>query len=346
MSRKLFIGREHEVSLLEKAFRPTGIPHRTLLLIAGPRGIGKTATTLHVLDRLKRDNVLTIYLCFDKLYTSSRNAIADVINQFMRLGGEDYSIESLIDKGYSPTGLLQELVETLVKTISGVGVEAVIVFDELQNILDTKRTSLRGLMKFLTTLQERYGYLQFILITSNYSFLSHITIEAHMGYIDIFYLGEMSREDTLELVTKLLGYNRASKVQDLEIAVNAIGGNPGLAYRLVNHSIKYGIPLARSLEYLERQHYNATLRKIELFRKSRGEHTWSLVAGLLRELCRQPLSLEDIDTGLMESVNWFIEHGILQLSCREYLGIYKWNKQTCGGLCSLDLIAPSNRLYL
>ncbi len=83
MVKQIFIGRTHEITLLEKAFKPSGISHRSMLFIIGPSGIGKTATTLHILENLRRKHgILTIYLDFSKAYSSIGEAVLDLIKQF------------------------------------------------------------------------------------------------------------------------------------------------------------------------------------------------------------------------------------------------------------------------
>ncbi len=62
--------------------KPVGIPHRSVLSIVGPSGIGKTALSRKVLSELKRqNNIIPVYISFGKAYSRSSDAVLDLLEQ-------------------------------------------------------------------------------------------------------------------------------------------------------------------------------------------------------------------------------------------------------------------------
>ncbi len=337
MPNKIFIGREHEVSLLEKAFRPTGVPSRSILFIGGPSGIGKTATTIHVLEKLRRNNnILTIYLGLGKPYSSPSEAILDIIKQFKKQT-KNYektfqALYNVMDKimgritSIQVSGLtiqlanssrenplisFQDLISSFVESLKDTGLKAVIVIDELQNILRFSDWSPWGLMKLLMSLQEDYGNIQFVLVSSDYRFRARILSDTPPEYIDTFYLGEMLRKDTLELVETLIDIGLVEQIGNIKgdrisEVVDHIGGNPSLIYRLVNHSLKYDLSLLESLNYMRNHIYEDTLRKILLV-KNKSKDAWDSIKEVLKELCSQPVDVYSFSVEILDYIDWFVE---------------------------------------
>ncbi len=376
MPNKVFIGREHEVSILEKAFNPTGVPSRSILFIAGPSGIGKTTTTIHVLEKLRRNNgILTIYLGLGKPYSSPNEAILDIIKQFkQQTKNYEKTFQTLYNvmdkiinriKSIQVSGLtiqlanssrenplisFQDLISSFVESLENADLKAVIVIDELQNILRFGDWSPWGLMKLLMSLQEDYGNIQFVLVSSDYRFRANIISDTPAEYIDTFYLGEMLRNDALKLLETLLGIGSGERVKnatkdEISEVIDRIGGNPSLIYRLVNHSLKYNSSLLESLNYIRNHLYEDSLRKI-LVVKSKSKGSWYSVKNVLKKLCTQPVDIYKYNIEVLDYIDWLVEKNTLQYACREYVGIYKWNSSAGGGFCGLSIIAPSNRLYL
>ncbi len=373
---KLFVGRVNEVSLLERAFNPTGMPHRSILFIIGPTGIGKTATAHYALEKLREREVIGIFLDFSKVYANLSEAISDIIKQFenqskeyedilkrfikwlsefkkvirsIQLGPLGMELRRNEHLRTSPIKVFQDTVSNFVDSIREVGAKAVIVIDELQNLLSLSDWSPWGLMKFLMSLQEYYGSLQFTLISSDYSFRAKVISNSQIEFIDTFYLGEMIYEDALELLKKVLRLNKSFTPSNTECkeVLDLIGGNPALIYRLADHSLKYGAPLNEALNYLRRHIYEDTLRKITLLKQRREwMNKWPYIMDLIKKLYSGPVDVYDVGIELIDYIDSLVKLNILQYGCREYVGIYEWNRGSSGGLCGLEVIAPSNRLYL
>ncbi len=373
MSNHLFIGRSSEVLLLKKTLSPTGIPHRSITFIVGPSGVGKTATTLYTLDIIRKNNsILTIYLNFSKTYGSSGEAILDLIRQFeehvrktrgvfekfiewlKELKSRVESIQlgplSIKTSGVSistPITVFQDILSSFIEYLDKSSIRSVVVVDEIQNILKFSEWSPWGLMKFLMNLQEQYGYLQFVLVSSDYGFRNKIVSDTPIEYIDTFYLGEMVREDAVELVRQLLKLhaNPHSISKNVDETVDLIGGFPAVIYRIVDYSVKYDAPLSKALNYIEKHMYEDVLRKTLLLKQRIGGDKWVHVWKLLRTLSEEPVYIHDIGIEYIDVVDWFVKWNIMQYGCRDYIGIYKWNRGSGGGFCGLDLVAPSNRIY-
>ncbi len=158
----------------------------------------------------------------------------------------------------------------------------------------------------------------------------------------------MTLNDASALLSFLLSKNITEKEPRRDL-LNVVGGNSALMYRFIDYSIRYSLSLDETVKYLLGHVIEDVKRKLIMFKKNilkeRRIEIWRSIEDLFRKLCREPVEYKDIDLNIMEYVDWFVGWNILQYGCREYIGIYMWNQEKSGGLCSLDVIAPSNRLY-
>ncbi len=102
-----------------------------------------------------------------------------------------------IDPLTSFYNLLEKASEILTEAGGGL-----IFIDELQNFLDLLgQWNPWGLFKFFTNIQEynSNGYVKFILISSDFSLRKRVLEKVPGEYIATFYLGEVTRDDTLSL---------------------------------------------------------------------------------------------------------------------------------------------------
>ena len=107
------------------------------------------------------------------------------------------------------------------------------------------------------------------------------------------------------------------------------------------------------LRYFEKRVYEDLVEKLKAIRKSTiidhgtyyEDAGWSKVKNYLVKLADSPISISEINMDIFSEIDKLVDSNILQYACKEYLGIYKWNKEKSGGMCYLDVIAPSNRLY-
>ncbi len=380
--QKIFIGRKQEVDLLKKAFKPVNIPTRSLLFIVGPSGIGKTALSKKVLEELRKEsNIITIYIDFGRTYSNLQEALQDLVRGFEK-HVLDYksAFEKFMEKLRSmknkiseistpivslrpfeeqppPLQFFQDLIDSFVNELSECGYLATIVIDELQNFLRFTNWSAWGLVKFFMSQQEKQGNVQFVFTTSDYIFRKRILSDRiPVEYIDTFYLGEMTKEDSIELLEEIMkraSINKNIEHKMIENIVDQIGGVPALLYNLINYSVKYEMSINDVLRYFEKRVYEDLVEKLKAIRKSTiidhgtyyEDAGWSKVKNYLVKLADSPISISEINMDIFSEIDKLVDSNILQYACKEYLGIYKWNKEKSGGMCYLDVIAPSNRLY-
>ncbi|OYT38816.1 MAG: hypothetical protein B6U89_05225 [Desulfurococcales archaeon ex4484_58] len=169
-------------------------------------------------------------------------------------------------------------------------------------------------------------------------------------YIETFYLGEMTREESVELLREIIKQTSISLHEEniVEI-IGKLGGLPVLLYNVVNYSVRYRLSINESLRYLENSVYEELIQKLRMIYKQvvsmKSIDVWSKIKSVLREVIDKPVDVLDIDIETLDVIDKLVEHNILQYGCRDYIGIYRWNRDRSGGICYLDIIAPSNRLY-
>ena len=313
---------------------------RPVLLLVGPSGIGKTAT-LRRLGRQLRDEG---YLYF---HVELREPLRDTVVKLLRildsyLPGSGEAAGSLVEavtfNARTPLELLRNIFEKLLEQSD---TRIVFVLDEAQHLLQEGESSW-SLLKVLSGLQEDYrGRFSAILSTSDYQFQRVLFEEAHSPtYIDVFYLGEMTRDDAAALAERLAGRSVDERL------VDRVGGNPSLIQLAVLGPDRPEEAVHREV----RKYVQFILSK--LARYSLSERVSRFLLDVLSG--PQPLTrfygFRERDWELLWSL---VKGNVLQLGCREYIGVYGWNpgcvdeySRECGGggLCgALDVVAPASR---
>jgi len=369
VSIELFVGRKYELEFLTKYLKPAPAPTRSVGFIVGPSGIGKTALVRKTLSIIE-DNIITLYLPLVRSYRDGLDALkhlasmlSEELSRYKGLLSKFREILLRVIKGFeakigpitigsivydretTPLVVFQDLLEELNNDLLKSDLHAVVVVDELQNML-TGEWSPWSLVKFFSMLQE-YGRLRVVLVSSDYVFVKKIMDRVPSSYIQIFYLGEMSWEDSIELSLELTRlYDVVVDRESVEEAIELIGGYPSMIYDLFYQASLYG-DFKRELERIRDKALMDVYSALN-YLVSNGIIDYREVYKLLNELSTNPIYIKDIigKPSITRAIEYLVSKNILQYGCRDFLGVYKWNKDVTGGLCSLELVAPPSRLYL
>jgi hypothetical protein len=365
--QQVFVGRRVEIDRLGRELAGGGAPYgsRVVPVLVGPSGVGKTSLSRRVLDWLSEKGFYTVHLEVSRppktvqelleMFASSvpgraalgqlaREIVESVLERLLGPGFESRAIllSSIIKGGGDPLEVIADIVEKLASRVSREGFRGlIVVLDEAQNLL--KALGVEDLWSFIKVTADLQEYppastiVRFLIVTGDYGFQRRLFGSApSLDYLDTFYLGEMTLEDSSQLYSQLCG------AEPDPSTLEAIGGHPV-------HVREYCI---RGPHY-----YCRTVRKFQEAIKARlrrlVEEQDETVLDYLAKLVERPLPLGGIPLKVEESLDELVKANILQYACHDYLGIYSWNRgcsklepSGCGGggFCgSLDTLAPAHR---
>lgn len=369
MQGTLFVGRRVELERLRREAEPRGT--RPVLVLVGPSGIGKTTLLRRLGAEMIREGYLFLHIELREPLDSAstlaevirgqalsllgpreklKSAVTDNLNLLLRVlssylpgAGEAAGAvaEELISRSLTPLEMIREVFEKLLRQRDA---RVVLALDEAQHLLH-RGGDTWSLLKVLSGLQEDYpGRFRAILATSDYVFHHALFEETHSPtYIDVFYLGEMTWSDAVELAERLAGTGFPEELLEM------VGGNPSLI-RLV--AAEPG-GAERRLCHEARKYMQFVLAKLSRIRESR--EAVRFLADMLEG--PQPLarfySLSSMGDEVRQLLWGLVKSNILQFACRDFVGIYAWNRdcssggeEECGGggLCgATDTVAPASR---
>ncbi len=373
-----FVGRSYEKKYFLNLLSSLGIPSRRLIFLCGSSGIGKTRLVREVTGYINNcTDYLSLYISLAKSYMTIDSALNDIANQldsfvcshkFSRKLKDivdsifkslriDLSIPftsltlSLRSSGNDAFTIFNNLIEKTSITIANAG-GGLIFIDELQNFLElASKWSPWGLFKYLSSIQEytSNGYIKFILVSSDFLLRKRVLENVSGEYIATFYIGELSREQSLELLSY---YIRDVSVVDksIEYSIEVIGGSPSniIAYA---SSLKETQSPRRALSSIIASLIDDLYTKLDSISRCYGRDVLDEVKEVMEKLVNEPLYLTELPVTLskraIDAIDYLVKQNILQYGNSSYIGIYEWNKpEETGGEGGLDIIAPSSRLYL
>ncbi len=375
----IFIDRVSELENLDKYVKPIEIPTRSIVIMVGPAGIGKSSLAQELLKRrYGGGKYIGIYTSLSKTYASANMFLYDLVEQFKKqLSGRKkivksiiLSIASILDISIQDKVSVQliediikkklfaeeisienipyvfdKIVEKTVSEISGKGY-GLIVIDEYQDILKTINKDhdeyIKMFIKRFMDLQEHFsrGRVKFLFISSDYSFYEKIISKSYPENITTFYLGEMSRESVVDLFNVLLNNIGVAGI-DIDEYVDLVGGNPSIIYEIVD-----GLKRNGDLRKTVYKVYGKRVSHLLFLLNRLGDLVRPETNILFKRLLDYPLEITSIplDPGVREIIDHLVRENILQYACLEHVGIYGWDN-VGGDNCFIDCIAPSNRLY-
>ncbi len=141
-------------------------------------------------------------------------------------------------------------------------------------------------------------------------------------------------------------YGVEASRENVEEAIKYIGGCPSIIYDLL-----YQYSLCRDFDRALESIVDRALVNVYnslnyiITEKGLGKER---VFKLIENIVDKPVYIRYIlgRQALVEAIDYLVSKNILQYACREYVGVYKWSSSSTGGLCSLDIVVPSSRLYL
>jgi len=373
-----FVGRAVELERLRSAAEPRGL--RSVPVMVGPSGIGKTRLARRLAEAYDRGGYMPVYVRFNRVVRDKddlawvlrreledwRSRLKGILAGLTRkvvkrsLGADaapagerivlgvirgllDVDLESLVMGTREPFEVVNGLLASIARRAESEGLHAVVVIDEAQNLVKGIDAETWGFIKTLSSLQEDHpGAFQSLLITSDYSFQRRLYREApSLDYLETFYLGEMVETDAATLARAASGEQERLQGAMLE----AVGGHPYHVRSVLGAENPPAV-------------YRRLLRK---YRQKVAEvlhvsHSRQL-REMLEALLHGPIRVEEyLAAPRAGAADELIRSGVLQFACSDYTGIYQWNQagdgcseERCGGggLCGgLDVVAPSSRVAL
>lgn len=367
MPGPVLVGRKAELERLLKYIHSA--PLRSIVVVTGPSGIGKTLLARKAAHELGRKGYLALHLSVDRelrspedLYTALSSGLRYVegvhlpgprdLYGFLRKMLAAFLGTAATNGLGSDVSLFPEALRDTLNRLARAAVERgakgiVLFIDNAQNFVDVlSPDQLRSVVKTLTDLQEDvsravYGGLQVILVMNGYALPRLLRSSPSPEYIEVFYLGEMTREDALSLYKVLRG--REPRNSDALLIDGAVGGHPAHLALIAKRGI-----VGALCWYVGRVKQLVAEHLADLNEELRG-----VAENALRLIVERPLPSTNAPLGSLEGL---IRCGVLQQGCSTYLGVYRWNSDCgsdsderygCGGggwCSSLDAIAPSSRL--
>ncbi len=364
---RVFVGRRAELERLLREARPASL--RTVPVVVGPSGIGKTSLAREAARRLTGEGYLALHISVTQPVSSLEDLYRVLASEVgvsyssLALGALRGLVERVLEAVYgsgwrsrlrdadallerSVYDVLAEFFLELARRARRDGRRGVVAFiDEAQNILRSMEPGdIWGFVKMLASLQEELpsgdaAAFQAVLVTSEYGFQQRLLRHSPSpDYVDTFYLGEMTRGDAYSLY-QALG-ERGPGTGERDFIECCVGGHPVhlamAARRGLVDTVCHGV---RKMQQIIVEHLHGL---DEERRDEAGE--------VLRRLARQPLLRIP---GYDRLLDGLVERGVLQYGCSSYLGVYDWNpdctgdESLCGGggWCGgLDVVAPASRM--
>ncbi len=275
----IFVDRGEELKYLKNYILKFPLPlqelprSRQLLLLIGPKGVGKTSLLRKLVEQGVEDTVF-VYVEFRGPYEGTEDLLADMLAQYIEiirklkppwlqvlkkvlvamgiklLGEEIVEVllapenKEILSK-LRPTLVLRRLEKELCSLAGKENSRLVIIYDEFQNFLEVivSKDRFKPLLKtFITYLSKNQewgfmdikGYPIYILSTSDYTF--YRLLEEYRGsYLEVMYIKELERKYAIELTKKFLeAYNMEYRGLEVEYMVEILGGNPSVIIEFIN----------------------------------------------------------------------------------------------------------------
>jgi hypothetical protein len=378
VSQSVFVGRAAELRRLLDELAPLEETYgtRAIPVMVGPSGIGKTSLARKLQEKLTSRGFLPLFLAaisppltnedlvnlLIRSLPSSLRVLEELVRNAVvraldRVLGPDWDrrapvLSQRLGSRADPLEFMSDLITDVAVNAKNKGYKGlVLIIDEAQNLLKGLRVdNLWSFIKLLSELQENPpggAYFQSLLVTSDYMFQQRLFQSApSIDYVDTFYLGEMTMGDAEELYARL-----CKNTEERDVVLDAVGGHPALLRDVCRREPHYFCRYVRkAMEFI-------LVRLGEVRERDRG--LYDEAVAVLRAMAKRGYVRISEALKAREAVNPLVERNILQYACKEYLGVYRWNRDcrpgedvaysTCGGggFCGgLDVVAPSNRAIL